>query len=241
MDSHFRGDDNEMMFGHWSLRLGYFQPMFWRDRQHGGRELAEALGEYKNASDSVVIGLPRGGVVVAHTVAKALNLPLDIVVTRKIGAPGNAELALGAVDENGQGVFNEMLVQYSGATMEYLNQEIEEQKKEIERRLRLYRQRRPPLYLKGKAVIIVDDGVATGATMLAAARSCRNKGAKKIIVAAPTIAPDTLSQLQEQTDEVIFLDAPPDFVAVGQFYEEFEQVTDEEVIQLLSRSVGCTM
>jgi len=206
--------------------------MIWNDRTQAGKELSAKLTEYSGQKDAIILGLPRGGVVVAYEVAKSLKLPLDIVITRKIGAPDNPELAIAAIDETGEGVYNEPLVQYTDATNEYLMAKIEEEKEEIRRRKELYRKNKPPLDLRHKVAIIVDDGIATGYTVSAAARFCRSEGASKIVIAVPVVAFDSLSILAE---DVIYLDAPENFGSVGQFYERFGQVTDEEVIKFLNR------
>ena len=209
--------------------------MIWNDRTQAGKELSAKLTEYSGQKDAIILGLPRGGVVVAYEVAKSLKLPLDIVITRKIGAPDNPELAIAAIDETGEGVYNEPLVQYTDATNEYLMAKIEEEKEEIRRRKELYRKNKPPLDLRHKVAIIVDDGIATGYTVSAAARFCRSEGASKIVIAVPVVAFDSLSILKDLAEDVIYLDAPENFGSVGQFYERFGQVTDEEVIKFLNR------
>lgn len=206
----------------------------WNNRKEAGIELSEKLKNYKAQKDVIVLGLPRGGVVVAHEVSRILNLPLDVIVTKKIGAPDNPELAIGAIDENGMGVFNEALIQYSAITREYILEEIEKKKEEIKDRLNKYRNGRKPLLLKDKRVVLIDDGIATGATMISAVRSCIEKDAKKIIVSTPVIAYDVVDQIKNIADEFIYLKAPVDFQAVGEFYEDFDQVSDDEVIQLLN-------
>ena len=211
--------------------------MLFCDRVDAGRQLAGSLKQYANNADVIVLGLPRGGVVTAAVVAKALNLPLDIIVPRKIGAPMNEELAIGAMAEDGEVMLDEKLVRVLGVREEYIDKAVFKERAEAERRLRVYRGLHPPLTLQNKTAIIVDDGIATGATMRAAIASAKAKGAKRVIVAAPVIAPDTLLKLQREADEVIYLDAPAYFAAVGQFYEKFEQTTDEEVIGLLHKNM----
>lgn len=207
--------------------------MQWKNRVIAGEELARKLIAYQSQPDTLVLGLPRGGVVVAHALASLLQLPLDIIVVRKVGAPMNEELAIGAIDETGDGIFQHELFDILHVTPQYLNQVIQKEKTEVLRRLQVYRGNRPPLDLKDKKVIIVDDGIATGATMRVAIANAQTKGAKKIIVATPVLALDTLEKLSRSADEVIYLYAPSSFGAVGQFYEKFEQTSDEEVIQLL--------
>ncbi len=209
--------------------------MIFRDRQEAGQKLAEKMRRLQGSLETVLLGLPRGGVVVAAEAAKWLRLPLDIVVTRKIGAPDNPELAIGAITEDGEAALDEAIIAAWQIPAEYIKQEIAKEKQEARRRLELYRSGRPALNLKNQTAILVDDGIATGATMRAAIASARAKGAKKVMVAAPVIAADTLEALQKKADEIIYLDAPAYFGAVGAFYENFEQVEDEEVIALLNK------
>ena len=210
--------------------------MTFKDRQDAGQQLAAKLSKYKNKADVIVIGLPRGGVVTAAEVAKELKVPLDIIVPRKIGAPGNPEFAIGAITEDGEGIINQDTVAMYGIPQDYIDSTIAEEKKEAERRLKSYRGDRLPLKLEGKTVLLVDDGVATGSTMRAAVASAKAKKAKKVVVAIPVIAADTVSTIEAESDEVIYVDAPEWFGAVGRFYEEFDQTEDEEVIEILSNS-----
>ncbi len=197
--------------------------------------MAEALEKFKNAANTVIMALPRGGVVVGYEVAKKLNLPMDIVVPRKIGAPGNPEFAIGAITETGEGVFDEMTVGAYGITESYLQNEIEKEKVEAGRRLKLYRGSRSPFDLKNKTAIIVDDGLATGLTMRAAIKSVEKMGAAKIIVATPITSPEAAELIKKEVHEIIYLEAPAFFGAVGSFYEEFGQTTDDEVINLIKK------
>ena len=174
--------------------------------------------------------------VTGFEVAKVLNLPLDIVVPRKIGAPDNEEYAIGAVTESGEGIFNQEAIATLSVTNDYLSKKVNEGKKEAERRLKYYRADRTPLNLTNKTVIIVDDGIATSLTMRAAIKSVQEKKAKKIIIAVPVTARDSLEIIRNETDEIIYLEAPMFFGAVGVFYEDFEQTTDEEVIDLMQKS-----
>ncbi len=203
--------------------------MIFKDRIDAGKQLAEKLVKYKDNSKAIVLGLPRGGLPVAYEVVKKINLPLDLIVTRKIGAPENPEFALGAIDEYGQGFFNEDYSQYQ----EHINKEIEKEKKEAQRRLKLYRGDREELELKDKTAILVDDGIATGATMRAAIKSVKAKGADKVVVAVPTTARDSAEIINKEADELIYLDAPALFGAVGAFYENFGQTEDQEVIKIM--------
>ncbi|MBI2444685.1 MAG: phosphoribosyltransferase [Candidatus Magasanikbacteria bacterium] len=207
--------------------------MLFSDRREAGTRLAKLLGAYQRQSDAVVLGLPRGGAVTAAAVARALNLPLDIIVARKIGAPHNEEYAIGAVTEQGEPLLDEGAIAALEVTPEYLEKTIAAERREASRRRATYRGQRPPLKLAGQTAILIDDGVATGATMRAAIREARALGAAKVIVATPVIARDTLERLRAEANEVIYLDAPLFFGAVGAFYENFAQTTDEEVINLL--------
>lgn len=206
----------------------------FRDRKDAGQKLAHKLLSYRGKKNTWVLGLPRGGVVVAAEVAKVLSLPLDIIVTRKIGAPHNPELAIGAIDEKGHAIYNEELLEDLGVSQEYQKEEGAKEQKEAEHRLKIYRKNRPFLDLKNKTVILVDDGLATGATMRAAVYSAKAKGAQKVIVAIPVAALSSLEKLKEEANDIIYCDAPDSFGAVSGFYDHFDQTTDEEVMELLS-------
>ena len=210
--------------------------MMFHDRVDAGKQLVSRLEKYRNKSDTVVIGLPRGGVVTAYEVAKALNLTLDVIFPRKVGAPFSPELAIGAVTETGEGVFNEELIMQIGVSDAYLKQEVEKEKRVAQRRLDIYRKVCPKISLENKVVILIDDGLATGATMRAAVQSVKAEGANRIIVAVPITPQDTLLIIKEEADEVIALDAPRHFQAVGQFYENFVGTEDDEVIDILKKS-----
>lgn len=206
--------------------------MLFRNRQQAGEQLAARLQPWSLATNTIILALPRGGVVLGATVAEKLQLPLDIIVPRKIGAPGNAEFAIGAITEDGQQLLNPA-VPPSHIDERYLQKTIQAEVTEAQRRVQLYRGDRAPLQLPGKTAVLVDDGIATGLTMLAAIQSARKRGAKKIIVAVPVAAKDSIASIQSQADEVICLATPEPFYAVGQWYEEFDQVSDEEVIARL--------
>ncbi len=210
--------------------------MIFHDRSDAGKKLAGALAKFKNAEETIILALPRGGVVVGFEVAKELNLPLDIVVPRKIGAPDNEEFAIGAITESGEGIFNQEAIRTYGISQDYLNQTMVKEKREAERRLKTYRGSRPPLNLENQTVIIIDDGIATGSTMRAAIKSVKSKKAKKVIVAVPTSAADSARIIKREADEFICLDLPEFFGAVGAFYEIFAQTEDQEVIDLLKKS-----
>lgn len=207
--------------------------MMFKNRVEAGQKLAEALKKFNNLPNTVILALPRGGAVIGFEVAQKLNLPLDIVVPRKIGAPGDPEFAVGAITETGEMILNEEVF---GISENYLKNEAEKEKQEAGRRLKLYRGSRPPLNLKNKTVILVDDGLATGLTMRAAIASVKKMKTKKIIVAVPVIPPDAVELIKKEADEIIYLGAPLLFGAVGAFYQEFGQTTDEEVIDLLKKS-----
>jgi putative phosphoribosyl transferase len=210
--------------------------MVFNDRQDAGRQLASKLQKYKGQKDCVVVGLARGGVVTAFEVAMVLKLPLSVVIVRKIGAPYNEELALGAIAESGEGIFNEDLISVLGVSSDYLQREVERQKKIAQERARLYRGEAPAMSLKNKVVILVDDGIATGASMRVAIKSVKAAGAQKVVLAAPVAAPDSLKILQKEVDEVVCLSTPLYFEAVGRFYRSFDQTGDEELIRLLEKS-----
>jgi len=210
--------------------------MLFKNRVEAGQKLAKTLGKFKDTEDTIILALPRGGVVVGAEVARELNLPLDIVVPRKIGAPANPEFAIGAITETGVGIFEEMIIGAYGITESYLQNEIKKEKAEAERRLKLYRGTRSPLDLKNKTVILVDDGLATGLTMRAAVKSVKKYSAEKIVVAIPVTSPEAAELVKKEVDEIIYLEAPAFFGAVGSFYQEFGQTTDDEVVNLLKQS-----
>lgn len=206
------------------------------DRRDAGQRLAAAL-ESLRGEDVVVLGIPRGGVEVAAVVAETLYVPLDIVVPRKVGAPGNPELGLGAVAEDVE-VLDEHLIRVLGVSEEYLRREIADQREEIARRSSLYRGGRPPVDLEGKVAVVVDDGVATGGTAAAALRWARARGATKVILAVPVAPGEAVRRLKDEADEIRVLATPEPFFAVGQWYRSFPQVSDAQVIELLSSSTG---
>lgn len=203
------------------------------NRAEAGRMLAAAL-RGKVGPEAVVLGIPRGGVVVAAEVAHTLGLPLDVLVVRKLGAPGNPEYAVGAVDEDGRVVGGTSSI----ASGTYLREAARIGREEIARRLSLYRPGRPPLDLRGREVVLVDDGIATGMTLLAALESLRRRGVARIVLAAPVAPAEAASRVGEQADAYVVLLQPPDFSAVGQFYRDFDQTTDAEVNRLLETAGG---
>lgn len=207
------------------------------DRREGGRALAAKLAGYKNREDTVVLALPRGGVPVAFEVAKELNVPLDIFLVRKLGVPGQEELAFGAIASGGVTVFNEALVRALHLPDYWIEKVIEGEQKELERREKVYRSSRPRLDLEGKTVLIVDDGLATGATMRAAVAAVRTLKPKQIIAAAPVASRDICAEIERKTDEICICAITPEpFYGVGLWYRNFEQTTDAEVIRLLKKA-----
>ena len=206
------------------------------DRTEAGQFLAETLSTYANRDDVVVLALPRGGVPVAAEVAKKLNAPLDVFVVRKLGLPGHPELAMGAIASGGVRVFNGEVVNALRISDEVIDAVSAEELIELQRREKAYRAGLPPLDVEGKTVIVVDDGVATGSTMLAAVSALRQLNAARIVVAAPVIAASTCSDMQRAADEVAAVMMPEHFYAVGQWYEDFFQTSDQEVRDLLAEA-----
>jgi predicted phosphoribosyltransferase len=206
------------------------------DRRDAGERLAAALSDLAG-SELVVLGIPRGGVEIAAVVAERLDAPLDVVIPRKVGAPGNPELGLGAVAE-GVEVLDERLIRVLGVSPGYLRAEIAAQQDEIRRRAMAYRGNRPPIELAGKVAVVIDDGVATGGTAAAALRWARARGASRVILAVPVAPPEILRRLNNEADELRVLAFPSPFSAVGQWYQEFRQVSDERVVELLTAGRG---
>lgn len=207
--------------------------MVFQDRTEAGKELAGKLSDYHKTENLLVLAIPRGGVAVGRELAVVLKCPLDVIITKKIGAPGDSELAIGAMGAIGEPVIDEELAEKVGADKEYIKDQILTIREEIMRREKEFRGDKLSLDLKDKTVILTDDGVATGATMLAAVEIIRQQNPKRLIVAVPVIARDTLTKIETQSDEVVYLEAPQLFFAVGQFYQAFSQVSDGEVKELL--------
>jgi putative phosphoribosyl transferase len=205
-----------------------------KDRVEAGKRLASAVKSV--GKDAIILGVPRGGVVVGFEVAQALCVPLDIIVTKKIGAPENPELAIGAVAEDGTYILDEDILRQIYVPKEYIAEEVERQKQEIQRRLIRYRGDVPYPTLKNREVVVIDDGVATGSTLKAALRLLRGKGAKTVVVAVPVGPPETIRELRKLADRVVVLFTPEPFYAIGQFYVDFSQTSDKEVIELLRRN-----
>ncbi|MGZ3328882.1 MAG: erythromycin esterase family protein, partial [Xanthobacteraceae bacterium] len=211
------------------------KPGLFRDRRDAGRLLAEKLAAYANRSDALVLALPRGGVPVAYEVARALGAPLDVFVVRKLGVPGYEELAMGAVATGGVRVLNDQLVERLGIPEQMIDAVAARELQELARRERRYRGGRPPPDVRGRTVILVDDGLATGATMHAAIEALRQQKPTRIVVAVPTASPETCEEMKTKADDVICAITPEPFQAVGRWYQDFSQTTDEEVEALLSR------
>jgi erythromycin esterase-like protein/predicted phosphoribosyltransferase len=211
------------------------KPGLFRDRRDAGRLLAENLAAYANRPDALVLALPRGGVPVAYEVARALGAPLDVFVVRKLGVPGYEELAMGAVATGGVRVLNDQLVERLGIPEQMIDAVAARELQELARRERRYRGGRPPPDVRGRTVILVDDGLATGATMHAAIEALRQQKPTRIVVAVPTASPETCEEMKTKADDVICAITPEPFQAVGRWYQDFSQTTDEEVEALLSR------
>jgi putative phosphoribosyl transferase len=206
----------------------------FHDRREAGQLLARRLAQYQDRTDVVVLALPRGGVPVAYEIARELKAPLDVFLVRKLGVPWHPELAMGAIAGTGTEVLNGDVVSAYNIPPHVIRAVAERERGELERRLRKYRGTRPMPDLRDRVVILVDDGLATGSTMRAAVGAIRQERPRSIVVAVPVAASDTCRDFRDEVDEVLCLHTPPDFVAVGRWYEEFSQTTDEEVRELLS-------
>jgi predicted phosphoribosyltransferase len=210
--------------------------MRYADRFAAGRELAGRLMKYANRPEVLVLALPRGGVPVAFEVARALHAPLDVFLVRKLGVPGHEELAMGAIASGGVRVLNEEVVRVLQIPEEEIDTVAAEEQQELERRERAYRDGRPAPDVRGRIVILIDDGLATGSTMRAAVAALRQRGPARIVVAVPVGAAETCAEFQEEADEVLCARTPEPFYAVGLWYEDFAQTTDDEVHELLQRA-----
>ncbi len=212
--------------------------MLFQDRAEAGRFLAEKLGDFANRPDVIVLALPRGGLPVGFEVARALNAPLDVFLVRKLGMPGQEELAIGAIAMGGVRVLNYEVVRGMALTEETIEAVAAVESRELERRERQYRGQRPEPQLRGRTVVLVDDGLATGSTMRAAAAAIRKHGAAKLVVAVPVGPRSSCEELRAEADEVICGATPEPFFAVGQWYRQFPQISDDEVRELLERAAA---
>lgn len=210
--------------------------MQFADREDGGRRLATALAAYRGDANAIVLGLPRGGVVTAAAIAEALELPFDVLVVRKLGTPGQEELAMGAIGPGGIRVLNEDVVGALRISDSQIEAETRHETEELERREALFRGGQAPLQLEGKIVILVDDGLATGSTMAAAVSVVRRHHPAKIVLAVPVAPIDTVERFEPMVDELLCLETPSPFYAVGSWYSDFTQVEDDEVVRLLERA-----
>lgn len=208
------------------------------NRTQAGQNLAEHLGEYAGRDNVIVLALPRGGLPVAYEVAKALKAPLDVFLVRKLGAPMQPELAMGAIASGGARVLNDQVVRSMGVGEEELDRVEEQERRELKRREQAYRGERPWPEMRGRVAILVDDGLATGASMRAAVEALRKQAAEKIVVAVPTAPADTVTGFRDIADEVVCPFTPSPFFAVGNSYDDFRQTTDEEVKEYLDKAAG---
>jgi putative phosphoribosyl transferase len=206
----------------------------FRDRVEAGEFLAKKLVKYANRSDVIVLALPRGGVPVASVVARRLHAPLDVLIVRKLGVPGHEELAMGAIATGGVRTFNRHILGSLQISNDVVEAVVAREERELERREKTYRDGRPAPGVKGRTVILVDDGIATGSTMRAAIGVLRSQHAGRIVVATPTIAASTCREMGDEADEVVAVLSPAEFYGVGQWYEDFSQTTDDEVRALLA-------
>ena len=223
------------------FRAGHSDPRatphswYFRDRQDAGQRLAERLTHYRD-EQPIVLALPRGGVPVGYEIARSLGAPLDVFLVRKLGAPGHRELGIGAVAWGGLTILNEAAIRALGITRAQIEAIAVEEAAELERRLRRFRGDRPLPDVRGRTVILVDDGLATGVTALAAIRAIRELQPRRIVLAVPVCAPETAEALRPEVDDLICVETPPEFFAVGFWYRNFDQTVDEEVVDLLDRA-----
>jgi predicted phosphoribosyltransferase len=208
---------------------------YFLDRYDAGRRLAGALSHYANQPDVLVLGLPRGGVPVAYEVARALHAPLDVFLVRKLGFPGHPELAMGAIATGGVRILDRQLIQMYGVPADAIELVTTQERQELARRERLYRDDRPPPDVRGRTAILIDDGLATGSTMRAAVEALREEGARRIVVAVPVAPLDTCEAMKDEVDEIVCAVTPEPFRAVGIWYADFSETMDDEVRDLLSR------
>jgi putative phosphoribosyl transferase len=210
--------------------------MLFKDRTAAGQALAQKLAAYANCPNVLVLALPRGGVPVGFEVAKALNAPLDVLIVRKLGVPENEELAMGAIASGGVRILNQGIISQIQIPHDVIDQVTTQEQRELERRERMYRGDRPFPDLKGKIIILVDDGLATGATMWAAILAVKQKQPQQIVVAVPVAAPETYEEMHSNVEKMICANTPTPFYSVGLWYEKFPQTTDDEVRELLKKA-----
>jgi predicted phosphoribosyltransferase len=211
--------------------------MLFQDRFEAGRILASRLRQFAQRNDVIVLGLPRGGIPVAFEVARVLNTPLDVFLVRKLGVPGQEELAMGAIASGGIRVVNRTVVDALGITMADIEQAAAQQQAELDRRERAYRNGRPILEVRSQTAVLVDDGLATGSSMRVAIMALRKRDPQRIVVAVPVAAPPVCEELESEADEVVCAVTPEPFFAVGQWYRDFRQTSDEEVRDLLQQAM----
>ena len=212
--------------------------MIFHDRFDAGRRLAADLARYADRPDVLVLGLPRGGVPVAHEVARVLHVPLDVFIVRKLGVPGHDELAMGALASGGVRVVNDEVIHHLGIGSPTIEAVAAREERELERRERLYRAGRKPPDVNGRTVILVDDGLATGSTVRAAVAALRRMNPAAVVVAVPVAAAETCAALRDQVDDIVCLETPEPFLAVGTWYSDFSQTSDDEVRELLKQAGG---
>jgi putative phosphoribosyl transferase len=210
----------------------------FRDRTEAGRRLAEVLAPYAGRPNLLVLALPRGGVPVGYEVARALHAPLDVMLVRKLGVPGHEELAMGAIASGGVRIVSQDVVSMLGIDEREMAAVAAVEEEELRRRERLYRDGKPPPNARGRTVILVDDGLATGSTMRAAAAALKAQGPERLIVAVPVAPPETCEMLAREVDDVVCALSPEPFLSVGTWYQDFTQTTDEEVRELLRRAAA---
>ncbi len=209
----------------------------FRNREDAAFQLVEKL-KRRELRRPLVLAIPRGGVVTGAFLAQKLDAELDVVLSRKLPAPGQPELAIGAIGEEGRIYFNHYAEEFSDLTEDYVREEARQQLAEIERRTKLFREVRPPAAIVGRSIIVTDDGIATGSTMIAALQTVKLKHPHEIIVAAPVVSPERMPEIRQWCDDLVYLLAPEEFWAIGQFYEDFSQVDDDQVVALLRQATS---
>ncbi|MCD4782701.1 MAG: phosphoribosyltransferase [Candidatus Eremiobacteraeota bacterium] len=211
--------------------------MYFKNKRDAGKKLSNVLKEIViETENALILAILRGGIEIGYEVSRELDIPLDIIIPKKLGAPGNPELAMGAVTGDGAVYLDQSLIKYLSISESFIKNEIEKKLEEIRKSERIYRGENPPVEIKGKTVLLVDDGIATGSTMTSAINALRNKKPARIIVAVPVAPRDAVIKMNEIADDILCLYAPEVFYSVGQFYEDFKQTTHEEVLNLLNYS-----